>query len=367
MARSTFDPAGLDSKGYGNGKEVRAPEWRNSPGGSLASSANELARYLQLIFAEGHLPDGQELIRRDTLRSMFTAQFEGAPLDFGNRTGLGWMLTGIEVEGAGPIAWHDGAVPGYHAHVAVAPDTKLGVVVLANDGAAGAFAGRVGSKAIALALETRLGIPEREKPKSGKLRPVEVPAEALDAYVGDYLGMGQVTHLGRSGDRLVADAFGRHFELAPIGPDLFVPEASALLGLVHKQLSDFAIAFSTVEGRRFGVLRGLGRPLPFERIVRRPLPPSWTRRLGQCRADADDGVLKFRQVRLEFADSLLVADVRIANEKFGGELHARVLLDPVDDRTAVVMGEGGVVRVIGDPAHEKLFYSGYTFTCYHGP
>ena len=239
--------------------------------------------------------------------------------------------------------------------------------MLANDGAASVFDGRVGTKAIALALEAKLGVTEPEKPRSGKFQPIEVPREALDTHVGDYLGMGQVTHIGRSDDHLVVDAFGRHFDLVPIGPDLFVPEASALLGLVHKQLSDFTVAFSTVEGRSFGVLRGLDLPQSAERITRRPLSPSWARRLGECRAEADDGVLKFRQVRLEFADGLLVADVQISNAGFGGELHARVLLDPVDDHTAVVMGEGGVVRVLGDPGHEKLFYSGFTFTCYQKP
>jgi hypothetical protein len=85
------------------------------------------------------------------------------------------------------------------------------------------------------------------------------------------------------------------------------------------------------------------------------------------RLDVEDEVLKLDEVALDVRDGLRVAEVRISNTEFGGELKARVLLDPVDDRTAVVPGSGDVLRVVGVPSHEKLFYSGYAFTCYHRP
>ena len=370
MTRSTFDSGSIESKGYSSGKELPELENGNQPAGSLVSSASDLARFIEFVLAEGRKSDGQELIRSETLRSMFTPQLPGLPLDFGYQMGLGWMITGMQVAGAGPIAWHDGSVSGYQSHLAIAPESKLGVVVLANDNAAAAFTDRVGKKAIALALAAKLGVlePTEPEPNSAKVVPIKIPAQALDDHVGDYVGMGQLGHISRAGDHLVAEAFGKRFDLLPIGPNQFVPEASGLLGLVHKQLSDFTVTFSTVEGRHFAVLQGLPQPFAAERITRRPLPKAWARRLGDCRAEASDGFLKFEQVRLEFKDGQLAGDVRVTSKQFGqGEQSIHALLDPVDDHTAVVLGQGGVLRVSGESSREKLFYSGYTFTCYHGP
>lgn len=367
MVHSSFDPGALDSKGYSSGKELPVFDMHNVPSGSLVSSANDLARFIEFVLAEGHASDGRGILRPETLRSMFTPQLEALPLDFGYRMGLGWMLMGLDVPGAGTVAWHDGSVPGYYASMAVAPDAKLGVVVLANDGAASAFADRVSKKALALELETKLGSPEKQEPHPNDFRTIEMPKQVLDQYVGDYVVMDQLTHLGRDGDHLEVDAFGRHFALLPIGKDRFVPEASSLLGLVHEQLPAFTVAFATVQDRRFAVVDGLGKPMAFERYVRRPLPQAWARRLGECRPESGNPMLRFDHVSLEFEDGLLLWDIRTSSEVFGvHDQRARTLLDPIDDRTAIVAGKDqhGVVRVLGGPGREKLFFSGYTFTCH---
>jgi hypothetical protein len=182
--------------------------------------------------------------------------------------------------------------------------------------------------------------------------------------------MGQLTHVSRSGDHLCADALGKHFNLVPIAPNKFVPEVSVLLGLWHKQLSNFDITVSDVEGRRFAVLNGppLPQSMAFERYTRRPLQPSWARRLGECRAEPNEGDFSFQTMRFEFVDGILVADLRVTSETFGfsnSPLH--FLLDPIDDNNAVVVNGDGVVRVFGDPGHEKFMYSGFTFACDRAP
>ena len=61
-------------------------------------------------------------------------------------------------------------------------------------------------------------------------------------------------------------------------------------------------------------------------------------------------------------------DLRVTNDKVGfNDAPLHLLLDPVDDNNAVVANGDGVVRVLGDPGHEKFFYSGFTFTCNRVP
>ena len=71
------------------------------------------------------------------------------------------------------------------------------------------------------------------------------------------------------------------------------------------------------------------------------------------------------EMRLEFADGILAIDFRATSETFGfSDMPMHLLLDPIDDSDAVTVNfDGSVVRVVGDPAHEKLFLSGFTFTC----
>jgi hypothetical protein len=284
---------------------------------------------------------------------------------------LGWAIQGIHVEGAGPIVSHNGGDPGYNSHLSVAPETKLGVVVLANDDATGGFLEQVGKKAISLALETKLGVPEQpEKPEPSKpkVQPIELSTKALDEHVGDYVVMGQLTHVARSGDHLSAEAFGKHFNLLPIAANKFVPEASGLLGLWHKQLSNFSVTVTDVEGRRFAVLNGWPQPMAFERFTRHPLPPAWAKRLGECHVENNDSDFVFQKMRLEFVDGILDVDLRATSETLGlSNEPMHLLLDPIDDRNAVVVNGDGVVRVIGDPGHEKFFFSGFTFACSRAP
>ncbi len=371
MTHSTFAPIVLDSMGYSHGKELPPVELRDRSAGSLVTSANDLARFVEFVLADGRAANGQQLIRSETLRSMFQPQFPGLPLDFGSRVGLGWAIQGMQVNGAGPIVGHGGGLPGYTANLSVARETKLGVVVLANDGAPGGFIGQVSKKAIALALEAKLGVaeqPEKPEPSKPKLQPIELPTKALDEHVGDYIVMGQLTHVARSGDHLSADVFGKHFNLVPIAANKFVPEASGLLGLWHKQLSNFSVTVSDVEGRRFAVLNGWPQPMAFERFTRHPLPPAWARRLGQCHVENNDSDFAFQKMRLEFVDGILDVDLRETSETLViSDESMHLLLDPIDDRNAVVVNGDGVVRVIGDPGHEKFFFSGFTFTCSRAP
>lgn len=101
-----------------------------SPAGSLASSVEDLAKFVSLQFRSGPA-QGSQILRGSTLREMHRVQWLNA--DWQGGWGLGFRIRHV---GGHLRAGHGGSLPGHATQVEFAPDQKLGVIVLtnANDG-----------------------------------------------------------------------------------------------------------------------------------------------------------------------------------------------------------------------------------------
>jgi CubicO group peptidase (beta-lactamase class C family) len=93
------------------------------PYGYLAASLDDLTR-----FVSANLDGGRRLLSTASIAAMHTGRTDAGSA---GRYGLGWRESRLDGVGA-RIVWHAGATPGYFAHVVVAPESGLGVVVLAN-------------------------------------------------------------------------------------------------------------------------------------------------------------------------------------------------------------------------------------------
>lgn len=149
MAHTTFDPASLPgaavATGYGDAASLAAaPLWNlgaSEGAGGLWSSLDDMARWV--IFQLGAWPPrpGPELgpLRRATLREQHVTSFpdglkarlEGSkPQAVASGVGLGWHTAqSCELE---HLVEHGGAIDGFRATVAFAPERGFGVVVLSN-------------------------------------------------------------------------------------------------------------------------------------------------------------------------------------------------------------------------------------------
>ena len=130
MVHSEFAPH-IPGKSYNKGREIEAIPLRDLPSGGLNSSANDMSNFMRMVFADGEY-EGKRIIQPDTLHEMFKVQNSKVPLDFDFKMGLGWMLSGLDVPGAGTVASHGGTTLNYHTAMVVLPEHKLGVVVLSN-------------------------------------------------------------------------------------------------------------------------------------------------------------------------------------------------------------------------------------------
>jgi CubicO group peptidase (beta-lactamase class C family) len=123
--------------------KMRPIKYRNidniGPAGSINSNVVEMAQWLRLQLNEGTREKGKErLISSGAVQEMHTPQtvirLEGAMAKINPEThlaayGLGWM---IEDYRGKKLLEHAGGIDGMTAQVAMIPEEKLGVVVLAN-------------------------------------------------------------------------------------------------------------------------------------------------------------------------------------------------------------------------------------------
>ena len=96
-----------------------------APAGAINSNVLDMAQWLRLQLGRGNY-EGQQLISEQQHQETWTSHIEAGP---GVDYGLGWVLREWEGES---LVEHDGRVPGFTTHVAMLPESNLGIVLLTN-------------------------------------------------------------------------------------------------------------------------------------------------------------------------------------------------------------------------------------------
>jgi CubicO group peptidase (beta-lactamase class C family) len=355
------------ARAYRQGREAPRLSLRDAPAGGMLSSVNDMSHWLRFIFADGKV-GGAPLVKPETLREMFKPQFAGLATDFGHKTGMAWMLSGLSVPGGQELAWHNGAFPPYQAHLSLLPEQKLGVIILANSDEASQFITQLGTRVLELASQTKSGAPP--SPDSPQKAPaaVKMAHDKLAGYAGHYAMFNQLGSITVDGDQLKTSLFDRSFTLQPIGADTFMPKASVAFGLISIPIDMLSLRFQTVQDRDVAVLYGLPAPFAFERIAPADLSAAWRNRIGKYEStDTGDEQFDFKHAELATESGILFFKA-LLTPKNGADRETRVklALQAVSDHQAVVAGigngEGGVVRATDSGRGTELVYSGFRFT-----
>ena len=172
VARRVLGPLGMTRSGFAptpeltrhlsastmwtyHGKEFPPPtfELGSFPAGCMYSTATDLARFLEALFADGKGANGP-VLKPATLAEMLTVQFArgGEARGFG----LGFVLG--QLQGHRRVG-HNGAIYGFATEVAALPEVKLGAVVIASRDCANGLTGRIADVALGQMLASRDGKP----------------------------------------------------------------------------------------------------------------------------------------------------------------------------------------------------------------
>ncbi len=116
---------------------VRETPWLPAfePTGGLVASANEMARYLQMLLAGGQAPSGTRLVSAPGVSRLLAAASPSAhstllSAEFDFRYGEGWFVGPFGA--ASDARWHLGSLTTFAAWMVLLPETRQAVVVLIN-------------------------------------------------------------------------------------------------------------------------------------------------------------------------------------------------------------------------------------------
>jgi CubicO group peptidase (beta-lactamase class C family) len=153
-----------------------------APTGSLVASAADMARYLQMLLADGAAPAGRVVSAEAVRQLLAPASPPGRSTllsaEFGFRYGEGWFVGPF---GAAPDArWHLGNLASFAAWMVLLPDTRQAVVVLINANAELPF-GDVNAVMSRLPIGIVDVLHGRPAPKGPSLRSAYLPFNAAAA------------------------------------------------------------------------------------------------------------------------------------------------------------------------------------------
>lgn len=370
MARHFFQPLGMMqssfasraiTKAYDRNKEVEVFSLRDMPAANLLSNVVDLSQFVKMQFADGKAGD-KRILSGKTVREMYRVQNKDLPLTFQQYVGLGWMMSGIEVPGGGPVPNHGGSLPDSHSMMAILPDHKLGVVVLSNSATSSVSVSKIATEALRLMLEAKTGI--RPAPAPVVRSPERAPtAEELRFFNGHFDTLVGLAKVSTASGKIDADAVGHHFQLVPHEDGLLTLKYK-VFGMVPVRVGafeDIRLSIATVNGRQIVVGRIGGESLMFgEKLTPTPIPDNFMQMIGRYEiVDKIDGPAP-NHIILKEDDGMLVGEMRFPEKP---ELLLRIGFQPVSENEAVTAGlgsgRGDTLRLIYEDNEERLGFSGF--------
>ena len=205
---------GLIAKGYeyykGKFYPIIQSDINNVPSGNLYSTIEDLSVFLKSVICD------EIFSSRETMSLMYTDHYSSKADP--ERMGLGWkttMLHGREI-----MVWHDGGpMEGTGALVAILPESKIGIALIANGTS---FSGSV---SVPFAMEIFDQILETESdsshPQSEEPEEIDVSTQVLSNYEGNYTAFGQVMDVRIKKNKLKGKIGGIGLDLIPVSETRF--------------------------------------------------------------------------------------------------------------------------------------------------
>lgn len=381
VRESLLDPLGMDhsffetekektapfSKSYDRGKEQSVlPTIGVLPAAGLYSNVPDLAKFVEMIFADGNIGERQ-LFRKETIDETLRVQNERVPLDGSLRVGLGWMLGDSAIKYAGRVAGHEGHFNGYATNLILLPDYKLGVIVLANSPEADKLVDKIATDILKRTLALKKGLnPPPEKPKIVQKASISKQTlEDLSGYYGTYLGAINVTP---GNNKLLARTADFQVELLPREDNLFSMHYS-VLGLFRTQLNAGTyFSFQNVDGRDVvEIINDRGVFIVGEKAPKPYLPDEWGEMPGtyELTGSISDFSILPKRIVCKVENQRVIIEMRNHLKEFPDIKTWGFLIQPLSSTEGTIVGlgrwKGDTIRreVINGVQH--IFFAGLVF------
>lgn len=206
------------------------------PGGSMFSSANELARFAIAMLNGGRI-DGKQILAPSVVENLQKPQFY---LPGEDRAFYGYGLLGYEDRGVKTVS-HGGASRGYGSTIFFAPEQKIAVIVLANT--SGQTLPKTRRKAMELLLPLKPQTNEQPKP-------IAVNADEIKRYVGKFAHAPIIWEVFTKDGKLFLKGDGKDFELTKTGKDKFAYEQGEMVFVPNEKGEIEHVSFGLYSARK---------------------------------------------------------------------------------------------------------------------
>lgn len=331
---------------------------RDLPSMGLYSSANDIARFIQL-FIDRKNPMHQKTLSDTSVNEMLEHQNADVELDFDEKIGLGWLLDRCGINNAGTIAEHGGTTMFYSSQLLLAPKHKLGVIVMANTQGSRSSVNQIAESVLQAALDHKRGL---LAPSPGRVS-ATITAENNEGGIntgGDYMTNLGLVSIDPDENELCACSKRKVLNLIP-QPDGWydlqknnasVPDASSNPRLTEKRIGEQEVIVMQSEGRtqRFG-----------SRMPDPGIPDKWKKRLGNYRIINSDSNFPIDHVCLLEKNKRLYLGYRMPRLS---QKQIHTPLQPITPYQAVTVGlgrtRGETVQIdkFDDNGKEYLIFSG---------
>ena len=369
MGQHFFHPLGMNqssfasravTKAYDHNKAIEVFSLRDMPAANLLSNVADLSQFVKMQFAEGRAGK-QQILSPATTPEMVRVQNANFPLTFESSVGLGWLLSGIQVPGAGLVASHGGSLPDSHSMMSILPDHKLGVVILSNSATSAGSVSKIASESLRLMLEAKTGI--RPPPKLTVRAEERAPsAEELRFFNGHFDTLVGLVNVSSESGKINVEAVGHHFQLVP-HEDGQLSLKYKILGLVPVRVGvfeDIRLSTATINGRQIVVGKLGGETQIFgEKLRPASIPDNFRKLVGNYEIiDKNDGPTPDK-ILLKEEFGQLVGELSFPDKP---DLLLRIAFQPVSENEAITAGlgsgRGDTLRLIKENGEDRLAFSG---------
>jgi CubicO group peptidase (beta-lactamase class C family) len=322
------------SKSYKEGKETNEYAIGEIPAGALNISVEELSHLAIMINTNG-VYNHHKVLNASTLKKMFTVQNKNIALDVGEEIGLGYFID-KNILGAKDVAYHHGGnTIAQNAYFIVSPDSKLGVVVMANT--AGIDATEVARELLKKAWEAKTG---------KKIEKKKLVVKHESNFEGTYSTVfGKVSITKASKDTYNVSTDSGTYKLYKTKNNTYKIKYK-LLGLfsISNDLLDKVELYTDdIEGHHVIVASMESRKFIGGVKVVKPtlIPKAWKAYVGHYKVINNYEMKEFQIKDVEF---VIEEGYPLVKTKYASGEISTMILEPINDTEAIISGLGRSMR-----------------------
>ena len=378
MKNSSFNVKNIKGKLLATGfamEEARDPYIINTiPAAGAYSNVTDLCRFIKMINANG-ISNEKQILSPTAIKMMIEPQNKGLPFAYDFKIGLGWFIDcnlsiiigGYDSQNVHYIG-HDGNTILHNGSIKIAPDDRIGVVVLTNTTTGIRSYEKIAMKALERSVHTKRGI--KLKPdKEQEIKPLKI----FDRQkYRNFLGLYQTKHFGvipviMQEGKLITRLFGLDMDLVCHTDNSFSIQIDGeVFGLFKNRYLDFdkvddqtLLIINMPNNKRFAFGKKINN---LNRIT-----PEWIKRVGKYTiVNNDDDIVFYDDFYLDYRDGYLT--FTFGTHTLGGHQSSsftwEYIINPLDDQQAVILelgsdNMGEVITVENSDGTEYLIYSGW--------